>query len=65
MENVLFIGRAIDRNPRIRFNDVIERNGMETKKKFTQSNIEQLRKRPAEQFRYKTYLGLDVLPDYP
>jgi hypothetical protein len=62
---VLFSSRAIDRKPNIRFDNVIERNGMETKKKFIQSNIDRLKNLSAELFRYKYSIDLDILPDYP
>jgi hypothetical protein len=57
--------RAIDRNPKIRFDNVIQRNGMETKKKYIQANIDRLKILSTDEFRYKYYFGLDVLPDYP
>ncbi len=57
--------RAIDRDPKVRFDNVIQRNGMETKKKLLQSNIDRLKTLSANDFRYKYYFGLDVLPDYP
>jgi hypothetical protein len=60
-----FFSRAIDRQPKIRFDNVIQRNGMETKKKFIQSNINQLKNLSIELIRYKYYFGLDILPDYP
>jgi len=59
------LSRAIDRQPKIRFDNVIQRNGMETKKKFIQSNINQLKNLSIELIRYKYYFGLDILPDYP
>jgi hypothetical protein len=60
-----FFYRAIDRQPKIRFDNVIKRNGMETKKKYIQSNIDQLKNLSTKSFRYKYYFGLDILPDYP
>jgi len=38
---------------------------METKKKYIQSNIDQLKNLSTKSFRYKYYFGLDILPDYP
>ncbi len=62
---ILDISRAIDRQPKIRFDNVIQRNGMNIKKKFIQSNIDQLKNLSIELIRYKYYFGLDILPDYP
>ncbi len=62
---IFYFYRAIDRQPKIRFDNVIKQNGMETKKKLIQPNIDRLKNLSTEVFRYKYNFGLDILPDYP
>jgi hypothetical protein len=57
--------RAIDRQPSVRFDNVIKRNGMIAKKENMQSNINQLKNISAESFRYMYHSGLEISPDYP
>ncbi|CAF2500161.1 unnamed protein product [Rotaria sp. Silwood2] len=56
---------AIDKQPSIRFKNVIERHGMKAKKKLMQSNINKLKNISAENFRYMYHSGLEISPDYP
>ncbi|CAF0801892.1 unnamed protein product [Rotaria sp. Silwood1] len=56
---------AIDRQPSLRFDNVIGRHGMKAKKKYMQSNINQLKNISAENFRYMYHSGLEISPDYP
>ncbi|CAF2120363.1 unnamed protein product [Rotaria magnacalcarata] len=56
---------AIDRNPRVRFDNVIQRNGMNPKQKLSQSNIERLKNLTAKEFRYMYHSGLEISPTYP
>ncbi|CAF1027669.1 unnamed protein product [Rotaria sordida] len=56
---------ATDQHPKVRYDNVIKRNGMKTKKKFIQSNIEQFKKLSAKEFRYMYHSGLEISPNYP
>ncbi|CAF0985298.1 unnamed protein product [Adineta steineri] len=56
---------AIDRQPSVRFDNVIKRNGMKANKKYMQSNINQLKQTPANNFSYMYHSGLEISPDYP
>ncbi|CAF1212043.1 unnamed protein product [Rotaria sordida] len=56
---------AIDKYPSIRFRNVMERHGMKAKKKFLESNLNQLKNISAENFRYMYHSGLEISPDYP
>jgi hypothetical protein len=62
---IFYFYRAIDRQPKIRFDNVIKQNGMKTKKKLIQPNIDRLKNLSTEVFRYKYNFGLDILSDYP
>jgi hypothetical protein len=44
---------------------VIKRNGMKTRNKFIQSNINRLKNLSSNEFRYMYHTGLEILPDYP
>ncbi|CAF4968960.1 unnamed protein product, partial [Rotaria socialis] len=57
--------RAIDRNPRVRFDNVIQRNGMNPKEKLSESNIERLKNLTDKEFRYMYHSGLEISPNYP
>ena len=57
--------RAIDRQPAVRFNNVIKRNGMQTKPSVMQSNINRLKNISADSFLYLYHSGLEISPDYP
>jgi hypothetical protein len=61
----LIFYRTIDRQPQVRFDNVIQRNNMKVKKKFIQSNIDQLKTIPANDFRYMYDYGLENSPNYP
>ncbi|CAF4761215.1 unnamed protein product [Rotaria sp. Silwood1] len=56
---------AIDQNPKVRYDNVVKRNGMDTKEKFIQSNIEQLKNLSTKEFRYMYHSGLGISPNYP
>ncbi|CAF1539425.1 unnamed protein product [Adineta ricciae] len=56
---------AIDRQPSIRFDNVIRRNGMKTKKTYLQENINRLKNISANAFNYMYHSGLEISPDYP
>ncbi|CAF3651944.1 unnamed protein product [Adineta steineri] len=56
---------SIDRQPIVRFNNVIKQNNMNSKKKFLSSNIEQLKTMAAKDFQYTYQYGLDKSSDYP
>jgi hypothetical protein len=57
--------RTIDRQPNVRFDNVIKQNNMKTKTKLIQSNIDQLKTMPAKDFRYMYNYSLENSPDYP
>jgi hypothetical protein len=57
--------RAIDRQPAIRFDNVIKRHGLKAKKSAMESNINHLKNIPADDFRYMYHSGLEISPDYP
>lgn len=61
---IIFL-RAIDRQPSVRFDNVIQRHGMKPKKKLMQSNINYLKNISADGFRYMYHSGLEISPDYP
>lgn len=57
--------RAIDKQPLIRFDNVIKRHGMKTKKKYQIENVNRLKNISADDFRYMYHSGLEISPDYP
>ncbi len=60
-----FVCRAIDKQPSIRFDNVIKRHGLNAKKNFLQSNIDHLKNISPDDFRYMYHSGLEISPDYP
>lgn len=60
-----FSCRAIDKQPSVRFNNVIKRHGLKVKKHLIQSNINHLKNISANDFRYMYHSGLEISPDYP
>ncbi|CAF0825420.1 unnamed protein product [Adineta steineri] len=56
---------SVDRQPIVRFNNVLKQNNMNSKKKFLHSNIEQLKTMAAKDFQYTYQYGLDKSSDYP
>ncbi len=60
-----FAFRAIDKQPSIRFDNVIKRHGLKANKEYLQSNINHLKNISADDFRYMYHSGLEISPDYP
>ncbi|UJR31335.1 hypothetical protein I4U23_018832 [Adineta vaga] len=56
---------AIDRQPKVRFNNVMKQNNMNVKKKFIKSSMDRLKTMPIEEFHYMYRDELSELPDYP
>jgi len=57
--------RAIDRNPKIRFNHVLQENQMKLNDKYLDNNLQYLKRFPSSHFQYKNQSVFDVLPEYP
>jgi len=60
-----FACRAIDKQPSVRFDNVIKRHGLKAKEEYLQSNINYLKNISADEFRYMYHSGLEISPDYP
>ncbi|CAF1671213.1 unnamed protein product, partial [Adineta ricciae] len=56
---------AVDRHAKIRFDNVIKENNMNTRRKFIQTNMDRLKTMPVEQIRYRYRDELEELPAFP
>ena len=61
----LSFSRAVDRQPRVRFDNVMKSNSMTSAKRFTESNIDRLKAMPLNELRFMPDEGLEDSPNYP
>jgi hypothetical protein len=63
VRNILI--RTIDREPSIRFDRVLEKNGMKIKRNRRQSNIDRLKQISFNDILYVDHNDRELSPDYP